>query len=99
VKALGHLQRGGASDAFNLGNGRPHTVLDVIRAVERVSSRRIAWTPGPRRAGDPAVLYASNVRVRQTLGWEPRYDDLHLIVDTAWRWHRAHPHGYAEARG
>jgi UDP-glucose 4-epimerase len=96
VKALEHLERDAPSAVFNLGNGRPYTVLEVIRAVEQVSGRTVAWTLGPRRDGDPAVLYASNARVRQALGWTPRYDDLRVIVDTAWKWRQAHPKGYAE---
>jgi UDP-glucose-4-epimerase GalE len=98
VKALAHLLRGRPSAAFNLGNGQPHTVLDVIKAVEDVSCRRVAWSIGARRDGDPAVLYASNARVREALGWSPRYDDLRVIVETAWRWREAHPAGYAEDR-
>jgi UDP-glucose-4-epimerase GalE len=94
VKALDHLERGGASAAFNLGNGRPHTVLDVIHAVEQAAGRPVSWTLGARREGDPAVLYASNARVRDALGWTPRYDDLGVIVETAWKWRKAHPGGY-----
>jgi UDP-glucose-4-epimerase GalE len=97
VKALDHLQRGGNSAAFNLGNGQPHTVLDVVHAVERVAARPVVWRLGTRREGDPAVLYASNDLVRRTLGWNPRYADLTAIVETAWRWRESHPNGYAEA--
>ncbi len=97
IKALEYLKGGQASAAFNLGNGRPHTVLQVIGAVERAAGRPVPWTLGPRREGDPAVLYASNRRVREALGWTPRYDDLQTIVETAWRWRERHPNGYGEA--
>jgi UDP-glucose-4-epimerase GalE len=96
AKALEYLLAGGPSAAFNLGNGRPYTVLDVIRAVEDVSGREVAWAPGARREGDPACLYASNARVRDALGWRPRFDDLRVIVETAWKWRESHPRGYAE---
>ncbi|MEW5983335.1 MAG: UDP-glucose 4-epimerase GalE [Acidobacteriota bacterium] len=94
--ALDHLERGGPSETFNLGNGRPFSVLDIIRAVERVSGRRVPWIPAPRRPGDPWILCASSDRIRRLLGWVPRRDDLDTIVATAWRWHVAHPLGYEE---
>jgi UDP-glucose-4-epimerase GalE len=97
VKALEYLLRGAPPVALNLGNGHPYSVLDVIRTVERVSSRRVAWTLGPRREGDPAALYASNTQLRETLAWTPRFEALQVIVDTAWRWRQAHPGGYREA--
>jgi UDP-glucose 4-epimerase len=49
---------------------------------------------GPRRAGDPARLVASSERARRELGWTPRLHQLDTIVETAWRWHDCHPHGY-----
>jgi UDP-glucose 4-epimerase len=52
---------------------------------------------GPRRPGDPATLVASSDRIRAELGWVPRYGDLRQIVESAWAWHRAHPHGYASS--
>jgi UDP-glucose 4-epimerase len=70
----------------------------VIHTVEAVARRPVAWTLGPRREGDPATLYASNARVRETLGWRPQYDDLRVIVETAWKWRDAHPAGFEEVR-
>ena len=49
----------------------------------------------PRREGDPAALFASSDRAKRELGWRPRFEDLDVIVETAWRWRAAHPHGYA----
>ena len=95
VRALDVLESGGPSAVFNLGNGRPHSVLEVIRAVERVTGRTVPHETAPRRAGDPARLFASNDRIRTALGWTPRFADLDAIVGTAWAWHRAHPHGYS----
>ena len=54
------------------------------------------WTLAPRRAGDPAVLYAAPGKARTELGWTPRFADLDAIVRTAWAWHRTHPHGYRD---
>jgi len=94
VLALERLLEGGASSAYNLGTGRPHSVRDVIDAVGQVAGRPVPWRLAPRRPGDPAVLYASAAKARAELGWTPRFPDLGAIVDTAWRWHRAHPAGY-----
>jgi UDP-glucose-4-epimerase GalE len=96
VDALGYLEEGGTSVALNLGNGRPYSVLEVIRTVEEVSGSPVAWSLGGRREGDPPVLFASNARVRRVLGWVPRFDDLRTIVASALSWRRAHPDGYGE---
>lgn len=82
--------------AYNVGTGRPQSVRAVIESAERVTGRRVAWTCGSRRAGDPAVLYAAGDRIRQELGWAPRFMDLDEIVSTAWRWRAAHPNGYGD---
>ena len=67
-----------------------------IDAVERVTGRKVAWRPAPRRPGDPAVLYASARRIRADLGWVPRRADLDVIVGDAWRWHQNHPDGFGD---
>ena len=84
---------GGGSGAYNLGTGHPHSVREVIAAVERVTGRTVARTMAPRRPGDPAVLYAAADKARADLRWAPRFPDLESIVRTAWQWHRAHPRG------
>jgi UDP-glucose-4-epimerase GalE len=93
--ALGHLQAGGASRAYNLGIGRPFSVREVLDAVEAVAGTPVPHAMGPRRPGDPAVLYASAEAIRRDLGWSPSFVDLRAIVETAWQWRRRHPHGYA----
>ncbi len=92
--ALESLERGGASTVYNLGNGTPHSVRQVIDTVAAVTGREVVWKVAARRAGDPAVLFASNARTQDELGWRPRYAELETIVETAWRWHRDHPRGY-----
>jgi UDP-glucose 4-epimerase len=95
VRAVEHLQRGGASAALNLGTGLGATVREVLSAARRASGVDIPAVEVPRRAGDPAALVADNTRGRQLLGWEPtrRLDD---IVASAWAWHAAHPDGYGK---
>lgn len=97
VEALAALEGGGASAVFNLGNGEPHSVLQVIKAVERATGRPVPFDLAPRRAGDPAALYAANGRIREALSWRPRFASLETIVETAWQWHSRHPRGYKSA--
>jgi len=94
--ALDALESGGASTAYNLGNGRAHSVREVLQAVARVTGRQVPHTIAPRRPGDPAVLYASNRRIQSELGWRPRFADLDTVIDTAWKWFQAHPHKYQD---
>jgi UDP-glucose 4-epimerase len=92
VQALEALDQG--SRTYNLGNGRGFTVKEVIAACREVTGHPIPARVGDRRPGDPPTLIASSERIREELGWEPRYPDLRTIVAHAWQWHRAHPHGY-----
>jgi UDP-glucose-4-epimerase GalE len=96
LRALEALTETGKSGAYNLGTGRAHSVREVIDMVERVTGHRVPWTLAPRRAGDPAVLYAAPQKAQAELRWTPRYADLETIVRTAWDWHRTHPQGYDE---
>jgi UDP-glucose-4-epimerase GalE len=79
---------------LNLGVGHGHSVLEVIAACRRVTGHEIPSIVGPRRDGDPPELVADARRARSVLGWQPVYTDLDAIVETAWRWHRTHPHGF-----
>jgi UDP-glucose-4-epimerase GalE len=94
VAALQRLENGGASAAYNLGNGDGMTVRQVVDTVGRVAGSPVPYDVGPRRPGDPARLVASNARARQELGWSPRFACLEAIVQTAWRWHEQLPNGY-----
>jgi UDP-glucose-4-epimerase GalE len=96
VRALEALVETAKSGAYNLGTGHPHSVKDVIGAVEKVTGKKVPWTLGPRRDGDPAVLYAAADKARAELHWTPRFPSLEQIVETAWNWHREHPHGYGD---
>jgi UDP-glucose-4-epimerase GalE len=95
VLALDALRSGAPSNVYNLGNGRPTSVREVLAAVEAATGKRVPYNVGPRREGDPAVLYASSDRIKQDLGWQPMYEDIRVIVETAWRWRATHPRGYA----
>ena len=94
LQALAALETGAATRVYNLGTGRPHSVREVIRAVERVTGRRVPTEAAPRRPGDAAVLCASADRIGRELGWRPAHADLDEVIGTAWRWHDAHPRGF-----
>jgi UDP-glucose-4-epimerase GalE len=94
VRALARLEAGGASATYNVGTEQPSSVRDVLDAVERVTGRRLERRVGPRREGDPAVLYASAAKIRTELGWRPQRAALETIVRDAWAWHSAHPSGF-----
>jgi UDP-glucose 4-epimerase len=86
--ALGHLRRGGASATFNCGYGRGNSVFEVIDAVRRVSGRDFAVEIEGRRPGDPPALVANVDRIRASLPWQPRFQDLDTIVAHAFAWER-----------
>lgn len=80
----------------NLGSGSGFSVREVLAAAEAVVGEPVRHTVGPRRAGDPPILVASNDRARELLGWVPARGTLEEMVDSAWRWRLAHPKGYAD---
>lgn len=94
ILALRALDLG--SRRYNLGNSKGYSVMEVVEAARAITGHPIPTEIGPRRPGDPAVLIASSETIRRELGWTPRYTDLHEIIETAWNWHRAHPHGYGD---
>jgi len=92
------LKKPGTQLFYNLGTGTPNSVREVIAAVEKVSGKKVKVKFGPRRAGDPPALYADNRKALRELGWQVEYGNLDSIVETAWAWHSAHPHGYADKK-
>ncbi len=92
--ALEWLRRGGPSLFLNLGNGQGYSVLEVIETARQVTGRPIPMRFEPRRPGDPSRLVADARKARRLLMWEPRFPELASIIESAWRWHLAHPEGY-----
>ena len=88
ILSLDYLLSGGASAAFNLGNGNGFSVKEVIKSAERVTSKRIRIDESSRRKGDPSILIGSSQKIKDVLGWQPRYENLDLIIETAWKWHQ-----------
>ena len=89
VAAIEKLLAGGGSDVFNVGTGVGHSVLEVMRAVEQVTERKVPHEIGPRREGDPPVLVANSEKLKRTLGWKPKFVEMQDIVSTAWRFTNA----------
>jgi UDP-glucose 4-epimerase len=87
----------GPSRVYNLGSGSGYSVKEVIETVRRVTGHPIPAVIGPRRAGDLPRLVADSARIKAELGWQPEFDRLEVIIQTAWDWHRTHPHGFDDA--
>jgi len=89
--ALDYLLQGGASTAFNLGNGQGFSVQQVIETACTVTGRPIIIHEAARRAGDPPRLVADASKARDVLGWQPQHASLEEIVSHAWRWELQYP--------
>ena len=86
LRALDYLAAGGDSTTLNCGYGHGYSVREVLAMVERVHGAPLVVNEAPRRAGDPPSLVAHARRVREVLGWSPRFDDLEVIVRTQLEW-------------
>jgi UDP-glucose 4-epimerase len=95
ILALGALHQG--SRIYNLGcGGDGYSVNEVLEAARKVTGKDIRATVGARRAGDPSVLIASSEKIKRELGWKPQFQDLRVIIESAWKWMQAHPSGYTD---
>ena len=99
ILALKYLDTGAANKAYNLGNNKGYSVIDVIETARMVTGNEIPTLIQPRRQGDPAVLIASSELARSELNWQPECSDIETIVENAWRWQKGHPYGYADKPG
>jgi len=88
ILALEYLFNGGGSQAFNLGNGKGFSVREVINTAKKVTGKEIKTVEWDRREGDPSVLVGSAKKSRNILKWEPQFDELEVIIETAWKWFR-----------
>lgn len=86
-----------SGEAFNVGNSRGFSILEVLDAAEKITGRKIPHKLSPRRPGDPAVLVASKDKLHRMLGWQAQHSSLEEIITSAWSWKQKHPHGYGEA--
>lgn len=88
VLAYKYLVDGGESQCLNLGNGRGFSVKEVIEMAKKVTGIDFKVTETERRAGDPPELVADSKKAQEVLKWQPQYQDLEVIVDSAWKWHQ-----------
>ena len=84
----------GAEGAVNLGTGRGFSVREVVEGARRVTGRPIPAEVVARRGGDPDRLVAKVGRAEEVLGWKAKFTDIDAILETAWKWHLAHPRGF-----
>ena len=96
VLALEYLEKNNISDKFNLGNENGSSVLEVIETAKKITGVDIKVIEESRRDGDPAKLYASSKKAQEILGWQPKFDSIEKIVETAWNWHKNNPNGFGK---
>jgi UDP-glucose 4-epimerase len=83
-------------EAFNVGTSHGFSILEVLQTAERVTGRKVPHKLSARRPGDPAVLVASNEKLKKMLGWQAAHSSLEEIIQSAWDWRKKHPRGYAD---
>jgi UDP-glucose 4-epimerase len=88
LAAIGFIEGNEGAHVFNLGNGSGFSVLETIEAARRISGIEVPCELAARRAGDPPTLVASSGKAKKLLGWQPEFDSIDSIIDTAWQWHR-----------
>jgi UDP-glucose 4-epimerase len=84
------------SEFYNLGTGGGSSVREVIAAAGKVAGRKIKVVEKPRRPGDPPRLIAASDKIKSELGWEPQFQSLETILESAWQWHQKFPRGYGD---
>ena len=94
ILAVDYLRAGQPSDAFNLGSSTGFSNLHIVEAARKVTGHPIPLEIAERRPGDPDTLIASSEKARNVLGWQPKFDNIETIIETAWKWHSSHPNGY-----
>ncbi len=92
--ALDALLKDHKTDAFNVGPGIGFSNKEVIETIKKIIGIDFYVEIGERRAGDADELIADVSKIKEELGWQPKYSDLETIVKTAWQWHKSHPKGY-----
>jgi UDP-glucose 4-epimerase len=89
------LESAEESAIYNLGCGADgYSVSEVIDTVREVTGKDVPVRLASRRPGDPTKLVATSEKIKSELGWEPEFQDLRVIIESAWKWMLAHPRGY-----
>lgn len=93
--ALDNIRKTNKCCTYNLGNGNGFSVKEIIDMCKKVTGVDFKVEVADRRAGDPSTLIASSDKITKELGWEPKYNSLEKIIETAWNWHNNKPNGYS----
>lgn len=96
ILAINYLKAGNDSDVFNLGSSTGFSVKQMVEAAREVTGEPIPAEIAKRRPGDPDSLIAASQKARDVLKWQPQYDDVKEIIQTAWNWKQQHPRGYED---
>lgn len=94
ILAVEKLREGFESNIYNLGSGNGFTVKEMIEAARKVTNHPIPAKVCERRAGDPAKLVASSEKARKELNWQPKLENVEVMISSAWKWHQNHPRGF-----
>lgn len=94
VLALDYLEKNNQSDKFNLGNEKGTSVREVIEMAKKITGINFPVIEEARREGDPAKLFASSKKAKEILGWQPQFETIEQILQTAWTWHKNNPEGF-----
>ncbi|MCL4360147.1 UDP-glucose 4-epimerase GalE [Patescibacteria group bacterium] len=86
IKAIDYMQKQHRSDVFNLGVGHGYSNNEILSTAEKITGKKLAKKYVARRPGDPAMIYADNLKARTILGWQPVHSDLETIIGSAWQW-------------
>ena len=82
------------SEFYNLGTGGGTSVREVIDACRKITGHKVPVMEKPRRPGDPPRLVAASEKIQRELGWQPKFQNINAIVESAWKWHQRFPDGY-----
>ena len=88
IVALEFLAKKGENKIYNCGYGHGYSVREIVSTAKKITATDFPVEETGRRAGDPPALVADSTRIRDELGWNPRYDDIDFIIRTAWQWER-----------
>ena len=88
IDSLRYLEDGGNSEVFNCGYGEGYSVRQVVERVKAISGVDFPVINGERRAGDPASVTASIQKIKKTLNWQPKYNNLDAIISSALAWEK-----------
>jgi UDP-glucose 4-epimerase len=96
VKAIEYLNKNKTKPLIvNIGTGKGYSVLDVVKAFEKASGKKISYKIVDRRPGDVAKVYADPSFAKKTLNWQATRD-LNKMCEDSWRWQNKNPNGYEE---